>query len=162
MRSLTRAFAAALAGVALLGSAAAQEEISVPQSETYVHVASGMMFPPQVGEFRRISVYRYAADGSDESAGYNLYQRGAHIAATVYVYPAPGTVVAKTPQPENAPLAKDQLCAGEFDRVQLQIERAYEGETLIEEGRTAHGETLACAPPTRSRRPSSPAGATSR
>ena len=100
-----------------------------------------MMFPTQVGEFRRVSVYRYAADGSDESAGYNLYQPGAHIAATVYVYPAPGTVIAKRPQPETAPAAKDQLCSGEFDRVQLEIEGAYEGDTLIEESGTAHGET---------------------
>src|SRR5262245_57806718 len=102
MKSLTRGFAAALLGAALVGSAAAQQEVSVAQGEAYVQAASGMIFPSQVSEFTRVSVYRYAADGSDESAGYNLYRRGAHIAATVYVYPSPGLAIGKGAPAQSA------------------------------------------------------------
>lgn len=142
MKRLTRTLAAALAGAALMSSAAAQEEVSVPRGEAYIQAATGMTFPAQVGEFNRVSVYRYAADGTDESAGYNLYRRGAHVAATVYVYPSPELEIGPGSQPETVLAAQALLCSAQFDRVQLEIEGAYEGETLIEESGTMHDETL--------------------
>ncbi|MGH6949451.1 MAG: hypothetical protein ACREH4_01120 [Vitreimonas sp.] len=143
MKGPTCAFAVALAfaTAALASSAAAQEEVSVPQGEAYVQAATGMTFPAQVGDFNRISVYRYAADGSNESAGYNLYRRGAEIAATVYVSPSPGLAIGPGSPPETVLVAQALLCSAEFDRVQLGIQSAHEGEALVEESGTTHGET---------------------
>lgn len=101
-----------------------------------------MTFPAQVGEFNRVRVYRYAADGSDESVGYNLYRRDAHVAATVYVSPSPGLTIGPGSQPETVLTAQALLGSAEFDRVQLGVESAHEGEALIEEGGTTHGEIL--------------------
>ena len=51
------------------------------------HTVSGFIFPKRIGVFEREKMKEYNQAGSDVSAGYNA---GALIAATVYVYPAPG------------------------------------------------------------------------
>ncbi len=51
------------------------------------HTPSGFVFPKRVGVFQREQPRQYDRGGFDVSAGYDA---GVLIAATVYVYPAPG------------------------------------------------------------------------
>lgn len=64
----------------------------------YVHTASGITMPESIAGFQRDAVFRYDEDGLDVSAGYNLVTPSQHIAATVYVYPAPSLVSIGSPQ----------------------------------------------------------------
>jgi hypothetical protein len=57
------------------------------QAEPVRQDATGMVFPDKVGEFKRIAVHRYDAEGRNVSAGYNLRLGDAGVAVTVYVYP---------------------------------------------------------------------------
>src|SRR2546421_3121334 len=66
----------------------AQPEKSEPRGP-YVHSASGIVMPETVGNFKRGTILRFDAEGLDVGVSYNLNTASRHIAATVYVYPAP-------------------------------------------------------------------------
>lgn len=91
-------FGALLALAALVPSSRAQESpggrVIIPADAIYSHRQSGMVFPPDVGDFRRTSIYRYDEAGTDESVGYSVVGAEGGIVATVYIYPAPAGVVA--------------------------------------------------------------------
>ncbi|MGE0739721.1 MAG: hypothetical protein AB7O98_00135 [Hyphomonadaceae bacterium] len=123
---------AALCAVLMAPPAAAQSNVPVAPDQTYVHAASGMSFPPSVGEFRRGRVARYAEDGSDESVGYGRIAPGGEIIVTVYVYPAP-QVIDLGSAPDTIVAARLLACSNEFDTVQAQIEQAYRDEQLVTE-----------------------------
>lgn len=53
--------------------------------ETYVHTASGIVFPPTLYVFQRGDIHHFDERGTDVSIGYNFI--GA--ALTIYVYPLP-------------------------------------------------------------------------
>ena len=56
---------------------------------TYVHPASGLEFPEQVGTFRRADILALDRDGPTLVVGYNHEEAGASVAATVYAWKAP-------------------------------------------------------------------------
>ena len=97
---------------------------------TYVHPASKITMPESVAGFQRDMVLRYDVDGLDVSAGYNLGSAIHQIAATVYVYPAPGLVSIGSP-PDVVADARAHLTEGEFERRMQEIQRAHPGATLI-------------------------------
>jgi hypothetical protein len=55
----------------------------------YRHAASGMEFPPGIGEFNRTLLLQYDTGGRNISARYQIDGATMKIEASVYVYPAP-------------------------------------------------------------------------
>ena len=55
----------------------------------YTQQSSGMTWPESVGDFSRVSILQYKADGSDMSAGYHRMLAHAEIVATAYTFPIP-------------------------------------------------------------------------
>ena len=55
----------------------------------YTQLSSGMTYPESVGDFSRVSILQYKADGSDMSAGYHRMLAHAEIVATAYTFPIP-------------------------------------------------------------------------
>jgi hypothetical protein len=111
----------------------------------YVHPASKITMPESVAGFQRDTILRYDADGLDVSAGYNLRGASHHIAATVYVYPAPSLVSIGSP-PEVVAGARAHLTEGEFERRKQEIQHAHPGAMLIEQRdivRTEHSQSFA-------------------
>lgn len=138
MKFPASALAAAVVGVALAAAPAAAEDIPVAPGQDYVQTATGMVFPPRVGPFQRTRIYRYAADGSDESAGYNLLRPNAEIAVTVYVYPSPEMTIEPADTPDVVAAAQAIHCSAQFDRVQQEIAVTYRDATLVYESETSH------------------------
>jgi hypothetical protein len=60
----------------------------VIQGDALVHVASQFLFPPQIGELRRVLTKQYDQAGRDISVDYNGDRP--QIAAAIYVYPVHG------------------------------------------------------------------------
>ena len=89
-----------------------------------------MIFPVSVGDFQRVSLVRYDADGLDVSAGYNLVTSLDGIVATVYVYPAPSLVSIGSPS-EAVASARTTLCDSEFERRKREIISTHPGANLI-------------------------------
>jgi hypothetical protein len=131
MRFPQTLLAAVLAAVALAAPAGAQE-VQVAPGQTYVHAASGMQFPAQVGDFVRGRIHRYGPD--DESAGYHLGRASREITITVYVYPSPALSLAPDTDPVGVLAAQALMCSAQFDTAQQEIDAAYDDETLIGEG----------------------------
>ncbi|MCR6643210.1 MAG: hypothetical protein NVV62_00900 [Terricaulis sp.] len=106
--------------------------VQAPQGQAYIHVNSGMVFPVGVGPFTRVGVTRYSENAYDESVGYStlVAAPGSEIAATVYVYPAPQLRSYGSP-PDVIASARAYLCASDFSRARVDIERAHPGATLI-------------------------------
>jgi hypothetical protein len=59
----------------------------------YTQPSSGMTWPENVGDFSRVSILQYKADGSDMSAGYHRMLAHAEIVATAYTFPIPAGAV---------------------------------------------------------------------
>jgi hypothetical protein len=79
-----------LASVPLAASAQRRVEDA---PDPYLHRGTGFVLPAEVGPFKRTSVVEYDADGSDASAGYELFVAGKSEAiVTVYVYPPGGAL----------------------------------------------------------------------
>jgi len=94
----------------------------------YVNPASGMTFPPKVGEFMRSGLFRFDRNERDVSASYNLVAGSSGIVATVYVYP--------TPLPSSGDRSADALteaCRGELERRKQEIYAYRPGAVLIAE-----------------------------
>lgn len=122
--------AALILGGVFAGAAVAQEDVPVPRDAPYVQSATGMSFPPAVGDFRRGRVTRYAPDGTDESAGYGRIIANGEIIATVYVYPSPALSGPATAEAQRAG------CAQQFDAVLRELEGVYADESLVSQGET--------------------------
>ena len=133
MKVLRWLAAVALATAALVGPAAAQD-IQFAPGAPYVHAASGMVFPVQVGDFLRGRGYRYAADGSDESVAYHLGRIGGEITATVYVSPSPALQMGPDADPLALSAAQGLLCSSQFNTMRQEIDAAYHDEMLLSEG----------------------------
>ena len=98
---------------------------------------------PGWGDFiREAALHKYAADGSDVSAGYNYVGPTEAIAATTYVYPSPKVVSIGSPQ-SVIDTARAKLSSDEFARSRQEIERARPRARLVSEGSfiTADGQT---------------------
>jgi hypothetical protein len=99
---------------------------------SYTHRPSGMEFPPDVGDFRRVNIIQYDAKGLDVSGGYNFVAERGGIAATVYVYPAPSLVSVGSPAGVVAS-ARATLCSREFEARKREVAYAHPGARLISE-----------------------------
>ncbi len=123
-------------GLALLlaaAPAAAQQRISVPHDRPYVHAASGMTFPAQVGGYQRgATITRFAADGSDESVSYRLATPNGFVQATVYVYPSPPLAEAGG----DLAAARTAQCAAQFESVADEISRTHPNTEVLQGGET--------------------------
>lgn len=102
--------------------------VIIPADATYTQRASGMEFPPAVGDFRRVEIRRYDEAGTDESVGYNFVAGDAGIAATVYVYPVP---------PGVASDARDEATLREFESRKDEIAYVHPAAELLQEDATA-------------------------
>jgi hypothetical protein len=101
----------------------------------YVQEASGMSFPPSVGDFRRVSLRRYTEDGSNESAGYNRRDGASYVGATVYVYPSPAITSIGSPR-EAVEEARTTLCAQQAEAVRRELASVHPNLEPVEDGRT--------------------------
>jgi hypothetical protein len=100
MHRSPRAIVVALALIALGMLAGCQRPpratVSIYQQEprrlnvtgAYRHTASGMEFPPSIGEFNRLLLVQYDRTGRSISARYAIDGATSRIEATIYVYPA--------------------------------------------------------------------------
>ncbi len=91
---------------------------------TYHHPASGMDFPPAVGEFKRTSLVRYEEAGRNVSARYEIDSGVSRIVAVVYVYPA-------------VPVAgsmRDERCASQLDAAGADLGRSHAGLHRVNNG----------------------------
>jgi hypothetical protein len=89
IRAMRTHLLAVLALTVLIGSQSARAEppkLDLPADKPYTHEPSGFVFPIRVGEFDRISGYRYDETGLNISIGYN--HKPSRIVMTAYVYPA--------------------------------------------------------------------------
>jgi hypothetical protein len=110
----------------------AQPQGSVAPEADYLHAASGMTFPPAIGEFRRVDIRRYDASGRDVSVGYNAGGAAHGIAATVYVYPAPPVV--SVGSPDSVIAARSTSIEQEFKMRQREIMGAHPDAKMLNEG----------------------------
>jgi hypothetical protein len=135
--NMQHVFCAALASLCLTGCKSSQpaqlaQPTTVQVQGPYTHSASGMAFPPSVGDFQRVNVMRYDAGGLDVSAGYNLGTPTGEVAATVYVYPAPSLISVGSP-PEVIASARATLCNSEFERRKKEVSASHAGARSIQE-----------------------------
>ncbi|MGI8785855.1 MAG: hypothetical protein ACR2L2_19645 [Acidobacteriota bacterium] len=107
---------------------------------TYVHPASRIRFPKNIGGFQRERVIRYDAKGLDVSAAYNCLNALHPMAATVYVYPAP-SLVSIGSSPEVVASARARLTENEFEHRKQEILHAHPGGRLVEQRDTVRVET---------------------
>jgi hypothetical protein len=110
-------------------------------ADSLVHEQSGIPFPARLGDFtREAALKKYAADGSDVSAGYNYVGTNGAIAATTYVYPSPKLVSIGSPQ-DVIDTARAKLSKDEFARCKQDIQREHPRAVLVSEGpfTTANG-----------------------
>lgn len=137
MRTCLRNIVVLCLAVPLSGCPSVPTPLSQPEalqaSGVFVQAASGMTFPDQVDDFRRVAVTRYDKDGLDVSAGYNAVDPRAPVAATVYVYPAPSLVSIGSPAAVIAS-AREHLCADEFARRKAEIVHAHPDAQLLDQG----------------------------
>jgi hypothetical protein len=105
----------------------------------YVHPASQIALPENVGSFKRDTILRYDSNGLDISAGYNLVSASHRVAATIYVYPAPSLISIGSPA-EVVAGARAQLTENEFARRKQEIQHVHPGAMLIEQRDTVRTE----------------------
>jgi hypothetical protein len=119
MRTLRITTLALLANIAFAFSSYATPFETLPDGRIR-HTVSGFVFPKRMGVFQREKTQQYNQAGSDVSAGYNA---GVLIAATVYVYPAPG-------QPGADGLLR------EYASKRAEVLQGHQGATALSEGAT--------------------------
>ena len=123
-----------LVGLALcfsVATAAAQGLNVLRPTGPYTQAASGMTFAESVGDFTRVSVIRYAPDGTDESGGYNRLETAHEISGTVYVFPSPSVTSFASPANVIAG-ARARLCDNLFASVQAEVKSAHPDAELLE------------------------------
>ena len=101
---------------------AAQREVAAEGA--YVHGPARAVFPPQVGEFRRSTIYRYDEEGKNVSASYNLATPAGRLLITVYIYPAAAAARAD----------RAKLCDEEFGTVNTAISSQHGDAAPVEQG----------------------------
>lgn len=133
LRRLRMAVAALLLlGLAPTGASAQSGPGPIDVKGVYVNPASGMTFPPTVGEFTRSSLDRFDRDERDVGASYNLLSGPSGIVATVYVYPTP-----LPPPGASSAEARAEACRNELERRKQEIYSYRTGAALIAERDTS-------------------------
>jgi len=121
-----------LAAILLLGLPQSVLGLEVMHpSGSYTQAATGMTYPDSVGQFRRVNIIRYKADGSDESAGYNDAAPMREINMTVYVFPSPPILSIGSPR-SVVEDTRRQLCQSQYEKVQQEVRGAHPDAVLVE------------------------------
>ena len=92
-----------------------------------------MVFPTAIDDFQRVTIIRYAPDGTDESAGYNYAKPMKEIVATVYVFPSPRVLSIGSPD-YVVREAYDKVCQQQFQGVEREVMAAHPAATLVGDG----------------------------
>lgn len=125
MKSASLFIAAILVLSGATARAAGPRYLAQPQTieadGAFTQAASGMVFPAAIGDFRRVSLLRYDADGLEMSASYALITGGGGVAATVYVSPLAAAAAS----------ALAQTCAGEFAVLRQAVVAAHADARLL-------------------------------
>jgi hypothetical protein len=102
---------------------------------TYRHPASGMEFPPEVGEFKRALLLQYDKAGQNISARYEIDGAATKLAAEIYVYPAKAGSAS-----QRAELCRSQLeaAASDLARGHRDAHRTELDDITLEQGSVAH------------------------
>lgn len=120
-----KAWIAAIALLAAVPLGAQPQDVTAPG--TVPHRTARTGFPETIGDFRRLAVVRYDADGNDISANYQLVRDDGEVRATIYIYPAtPGL------PPPVAPDVRERICREHFDGIEAAIRQAYGQGVRIE------------------------------
>ena len=113
----------ALIAAAPPAAAEAQPQpIDAPGS--WVHEAARATFPAQVGELRRVNLFRYDEAATNVSASYALAGTDGRLHLTVYIYPSP-TLPGATPE---------ETCRREYEETSRFILNQHAGGERVEEG----------------------------
>lgn len=67
---------------------ATPQPVSVQATGTWTQEASGLRFPEQIGDWRRVQITRFDERGANVGVGYNHETLRASVTFTVYVYPS--------------------------------------------------------------------------
>lgn len=135
MRALAFAIAAALVlpGCRTWGAST----VPLPEPATveaaagdWRHEPSGVVFPGEVGRFRRGKVTRYDEQGLNASVAYDVQTPRIFILATVYVYPAPPCAALGAPE-ENVEAMMATLAADAWRSSLGEVLGAHDGATLV-------------------------------
>ena len=102
---------------------------------TYRHPASGMEFPPSVGEFNRTSLVRYEQAGRSVNARYEIDSGVSKLVAAVYVYPAPA--VSGSMRAERCASQLD-AAAQDLGRTHVGLHRTGDDDVALDQQGTAH------------------------
>lgn len=114
----------ALALAATIGGQPAAAQREVAAEGPYVHGPARAVFPVQIGEFRRATLYRYDLEGMNVSASYNLATPAGRLLITVYIYPAAAAAAEE----------RARLCDEEFGTVNTAIASQHDNAAPIEQG----------------------------
>jgi len=97
----------------------------------YTQASSGMIFPEQMGPFRRQLIRQHDTAGENVSVGYWSGGPDHYAMITVYVYPAPIEIsVFPAPMVKETPR---NLVEGHFQSVKADVLRAWPGMRLVSE-----------------------------
>lgn len=102
----------------------------------FTHEASGMVFPVEIGRFKRTGVDRYDAEGIDVSAGYNLSSILNPMIATIYVYPISAE---QTSRRANGQVDQAQSLQAHYKQIKHEIQKAHTGAKTVSERDISHG-----------------------
>ncbi len=104
----------------------------------FTHEASGMVFPTEIGWFRRTDVHRYDPESLDVGVGYLLPSRRDPIIATVYVYPIPSDQVARSAH--GRLIDPDRSLRAHYEETIREIRKAHAPAkvTIVSQQDTAH------------------------
>ena len=97
-------------------------------ADTYTHSATGFKFPRSVGKFKRSAITEYNQEKTDVGVGYDNV--AAHMAVTVYVYPAPPLTSIGSPQAVIDD-ARNHLCTQAWEGIKAEIVQAHPDAELI-------------------------------
>ena len=103
---------------------------AITMDGSYIHQPSGIMFPVRTGEFQRMAIYQFDAEGQHISVGYNRSVAGKPVAVTVYVYPSPSIKSFGSPQ-SVIDGTRSELCQHEFAAHQYEITNIHPDARLI-------------------------------
>lgn len=105
---------------------------------TYVHEASKITLPENIGSFHRREVTRFDTEGYDIGVAYDFASVTSVtkvtnlVAATVYIYPGPAVHSIASPSKVVAE-AQDRMTENEFERRKKEIRYMHANAKLMEE-----------------------------
>ncbi len=102
----------------------------IKTTDAYVHAPTGMQFPAEVGDFKRVKVIQYDQAADNISAEYVLDYFGFKIAeVTVYIYPV-----------ENDPISGPVSLEKHYDELRALLFNIYTDASNLEDGEIKIGQ----------------------